>query len=124
MLGILLTAALAVAAAPDVQSPKEDAYIEVTSVELPSEGFDPRKMSLVIRQAVSGCRKAATPVIQRQNSYIRILPRSEMVAGRCPSSSAVRETSQIVQLGRLERGTYRVRVVTEKSRVYKILNIY
>lgn len=103
-----------------------DRFITVDTVELPASGFDPSNMSLVINQTLRSCRKAGKPVIERSGMVIRILPQSQPATsnGRTPCATPRAKNKQLVYLGPLDRGTYRVQVVTGDSKIFKVLNIY
>lgn len=105
-----------------------DRYITINSVELPLYGTDPNDMKIVVNMKTSGCRAVAQPLINRNGNYIQIFPRSQALkessSCRAPASNGGAPVEQSISLGRLAPGTYKVRVMTDQSRVAKILNIY
>lgn len=101
-----------------------DPFLKVSSVELPSGGSDPQRIAIIVTLASTGCRTLVHPVVDRRMEFITVLPRSVAVkGGRCPSGENASMT-QLIELGSLPRGTYRLRVATGKAVVRKILNVY
>jgi hypothetical protein len=124
-IAVIAASLLALNAANSADTKIGDAYIDVTKVELPSQGLDPAHMTVVVHQTVRGCRKAAEPIVEQKNMVIRILPRSTVTdSGRCPSSAQASRIIQTARLGTLGRGTYRLQILTERTKIFKVLNIY
>jgi hypothetical protein len=114
---LLIAAALA--------APDQDPFVSVQSVELPAQGLDPHNMTIVLNESIKGCRRAGNPIVIRDGNVIRVLPTSDPVAKtRAPCSTGALITKEVVQLGSLDKGTYHVQVVTAKTRIFKVLNIY
>lgn len=102
-----------------------DKFITITAVELPAQGSNPADLVLVLKQKVQGCRVVEQPMINQRGEYIQIFPQSDPAQkGRSICNLPNFETTQSVRLGALPRGTYRIRVITEKSQIAKILNVY
>lgn len=135
-LQLLATTCLALAASaptPDKNSRVEhenilgDSYVRVDKVELPAVGLDPQNLSLVLLETIDSCRKLEKPQVERNQQFIRIVPRSSKIEGcRAPASKnqGRKQEQQVIALGTLPRGTYRVRVITADDVTYKILNVY
>jgi hypothetical protein len=119
---VAILAALAPAKAQPSETP--DSNITVDRVELPAIGFSPNAAQLVLHLNVRGCRELVAPDVEKRGEVIYILPRSQPGQARCPSAETPRKETQTVNLGTLVEATYRIRVVTASSTVYKFLNIY
>jgi hypothetical protein len=98
--------------------------VRVDKVELPLAGMDPKNLSVVVTETVRGCRHLIAPQVHQDGQVIRIYPRSNPLTNRAPCAIATTTTTQKVSLGKLPRGKYRLRVLTESSEIRKILNVY